>query len=108
MDIFVFKAAGAAQLQAACDKLAPNKTGEAVITPGFALPAKFIIHAEMRCCSNMTSHCWEVEQNEKYQNRIFILWVVNCGSAIAAEHHLGTVAPYSQYIGGQRIVCAVH
>ena len=30
----IFKAAGAAQLQAACDKLAPIKTGEAVITPG--------------------------------------------------------------------------
>ena len=41
----IFKAAGAAQLQAACDKLAPIKTGEAVITPGFGLPAKFIIHA---------------------------------------------------------------
>jgi O-acetyl-ADP-ribose deacetylase (regulator of RNase III) len=41
----IFKAAGAAQLQAACDKLAPIKTGEAVITPGFDLPAKFVIHA---------------------------------------------------------------
>ena len=30
----IFKAAGATQLQAACDKLAPIKTGEAVITPG--------------------------------------------------------------------------
>ena len=41
----IFKAAGAAQLQAACDKLAPIKTGEAVITSGFDLPAKFVIHA---------------------------------------------------------------
>jgi O-acetyl-ADP-ribose deacetylase (regulator of RNase III) len=41
----IFKAAGARELQAACDKLAPIKTGEAVITPGFALPAKFVIHA---------------------------------------------------------------
>jgi len=41
----IFKAAGAAQLQAACDKLAPIKTGEAVITPGFDLPAKLVIHA---------------------------------------------------------------
>lgn len=40
----IFKAAGAAKLQAACDKLAPIKTGEAVITPGFDLPAKFVIH----------------------------------------------------------------
>ncbi len=41
----IFKAAGATKLQAACDKLAPIKTGEAVITPGFDLPAKFVIHA---------------------------------------------------------------
>jgi O-acetyl-ADP-ribose deacetylase (regulator of RNase III) len=41
----IFKAAGAQELQKACDKLAPIKTGEAVITPGFALPAKYVIHA---------------------------------------------------------------
>jgi O-acetyl-ADP-ribose deacetylase (regulator of RNase III) len=41
----IFSAAGARELQAACNKLAPIKTGEAVITPGFALPAKYVIHA---------------------------------------------------------------
>jgi len=41
----IFNAAGAHELQAACDKLAPIKTGEAVITPGFKLPSKYIIHA---------------------------------------------------------------
>ena len=41
----IFKAAGARELQTACDKLAPIKTGEAVITPGLNLPAKFVIHA---------------------------------------------------------------
>jgi len=41
----IFNAAGAGELQAACDKLAPIKTGEAVITPAFALAAKYIIHA---------------------------------------------------------------
>lgn len=40
----IFKAAGASELQTACKKLAPIKTGEAVITPGFGLPAKFVIH----------------------------------------------------------------
>jgi len=40
----IFKAAGEAELRAACDKLSPIKTGEAVITPGFKLPAKYIIH----------------------------------------------------------------
>jgi O-acetyl-ADP-ribose deacetylase (regulator of RNase III) len=41
----IFAVAGASKLQAACDKFAPIKTGEAVITPGFALPAKYVIHA---------------------------------------------------------------
>lgn len=40
----IFRAAGYRELQAACDKLAPIQTGEAVITSGFNLPAKFIIH----------------------------------------------------------------
>lgn len=40
----IFKAAGADRLQAACDKLAPVATGQAVITPGFDLPARSIIH----------------------------------------------------------------
>ena len=40
----IFRAAGLKELKAACSKLAPIGTGEAVITPGFNLPAKFIIH----------------------------------------------------------------
>jgi O-acetyl-ADP-ribose deacetylase len=40
----IFQAAGADQLQAACNQLAPIQTGEAVITPGFRLAAKYIIH----------------------------------------------------------------
>ncbi len=40
----IFKAAGVADLQAACNKLAPIQTGDAVITPGFRHPAKVIIH----------------------------------------------------------------
>ncbi len=41
----IFKAAGARRLQAACDRLAPIRTGEAVATPGFDLPARLVIHA---------------------------------------------------------------
>ena len=40
----IFRAAGAKALQAACDGLSPIRTGEAVVTPGFGLPAKFVIH----------------------------------------------------------------
>lgn len=40
----IFNAAGADKLQKACAALAPIKTGEAVITAGYELPAKYIIH----------------------------------------------------------------
>jgi O-acetyl-ADP-ribose deacetylase (regulator of RNase III)/transcriptional regulator with XRE-family HTH domain len=55
----IFKAAGPRNLQAACDKLAPIKTGEAVITPGFDLPAKFVIHTAGPVYSQ-----WSKEQSE--------------------------------------------
>ena len=41
----IFKAAGAQELQAACNQVAPIKTGDAAITPSFALPCKYVIHA---------------------------------------------------------------
>ena len=40
----IFNAAGAEKLQKACDKLSPINTGQAVITKGFDLPAKYIVH----------------------------------------------------------------
>jgi len=40
----IYSAAGADRLQTACNELAPIKTEEAVITGGFSLPAKYIIH----------------------------------------------------------------
>lgn len=40
----IFKAASIADMQKACALLAPIHTGEAVITPGFRLPAKYVIH----------------------------------------------------------------
>ena len=41
----IFSAAGADELQAACNKIGGCNTGDAVITPGFRLPAKHVIHA---------------------------------------------------------------
>ena len=41
----IFRAAGYAKLQAACDAIGHCDTGSAVITPGFDLKAKYIIHA---------------------------------------------------------------
>jgi O-acetyl-ADP-ribose deacetylase (regulator of RNase III) len=40
----IFAAAGADELQKECDKLGGCATGEAVITKGYNLPAKYIIH----------------------------------------------------------------
>ncbi len=41
----LFRAAGAAQMQAACDEIGHCDTGGAVATPAFALPARYVIHA---------------------------------------------------------------
>ncbi|MDY3006443.1 macro domain-containing protein [Anaerococcus sp. AGMB00486] len=40
----IFRAAGRKDLKKACDKLSPIKTGQAVITDGFNLKQKYIIH----------------------------------------------------------------
>ena len=41
----VFRAAGREELRAACNAIGHCDVGDAVITPGFALKAKYIIHA---------------------------------------------------------------
>ena len=41
----IFRAAGHDRLQAACDAIGRCPVGGAVITPGFDLPAKYVIHA---------------------------------------------------------------
>ena len=41
----IFREAGSAELTRACNAVGGCKTGDAVITPGFRLPAKYIIHA---------------------------------------------------------------
>lgn len=40
----IFTAAGAKKLQAECDRIGKCEIGEAVITDGYSLPAKHIIH----------------------------------------------------------------
>ena len=41
----IFSAAGHEKLEAACDQIGHCDTGSAVITPGFDMKAKYIIHA---------------------------------------------------------------
>lgn len=44
VDGAIHRAAGADQLQAACRRIGYCATGDAVITPGFQLPARYVIH----------------------------------------------------------------
>jgi O-acetyl-ADP-ribose deacetylase (regulator of RNase III) len=55
----IFKAAGAPELQAACNKVGPIHTGDAVITPGFGLRAKYVIHT-----AGPVYRHWNREQSE--------------------------------------------
>lgn len=55
----IFNAAGAAQLQTACNSLAPIKTGEAVATPAFKLDSKLIIHT-----AGPIYHHWDAEKSK--------------------------------------------
>lgn len=41
----IFRKAGSAELTDACSEIGICETGNAVITPGFNLPAKYVIHA---------------------------------------------------------------
>jgi O-acetyl-ADP-ribose deacetylase (regulator of RNase III) len=45
VDGAIHRAAGSADLQAACAKLGGCATGDAKVTPGFRLPARYVIHA---------------------------------------------------------------
>ncbi len=42
---YIFRDAGSAEMTAACNKIGHCDEGGAVITPGFKLPAKYVIHA---------------------------------------------------------------
>ena len=65
----IFRAAGVSRMAAACDRFAPIHTGEAVITPGFNLPSRYVIHTagpiwrdgkhdEERCCVRAIAIRW--------------------------------------------------
>lgn len=42
---YIFNGAGVKDMTEACDRIGHCDEGSAVITPGFALPAKYVIHA---------------------------------------------------------------
>ena len=76
----IFKAAGAAQLQAACDKLGSIKTGEAVITPGFNLPSKYIIHTAGPIYQEKNKEQSQRQLREAYLNSLKLAVEYKCES----------------------------
>ena len=78
----IFKAAGAKELQAACDRVSPIRTGEAAITPGFSLPAKYVIHAAGPVYS----------RRHKGQSRELLRSAYIKSLKLAEEHGCGSIA----------------
>lgn len=80
-DLAVYKAAGEEELLAARQKIGPLHEGEAAVTPGFRLPAKYIIHA-------VSPRYYDGESGEEeklracYQNSL----------QLAAEYHCKSIA----------------
>lgn len=56
----IFKAAGTRQMQEACKKVGPIKTGSAAVTPGFDLASKYVIHAAGPVYAQ-----WSSQENER-------------------------------------------
>jgi len=80
VDGAIHRAAGP-ELLAACRLLHGCKTGEAKITPGFKLPAKFVIHTPGPIWRGGQHHEAELLRNS-YQNSL----------RLAEENHCGSVA----------------
>ena len=78
----IFKAAGALDLQDACDKVSPIKTGEAAITPGFKLSAKYIIHPAGPVYSYSNTEQCEQYLRSAYTNSL----------RLAVENHCESIA----------------
>ncbi|MGE4455031.1 MAG: macro domain-containing protein [Sphaerochaeta sp.] len=75
----IFKAAGIKEMTEACSRLSPIKTGEAVITPGFALAAHFVIHTAGPVYHDGKSGERDLLQ-QCYQNSLELAVKYNCSS----------------------------
>lgn len=66
----IFNVAGSEQMQQACAGLGPIATGEAVITPGFGLPARHVIHVAGPVYSRQTRQQSEQLLRAAYRNAL--------------------------------------
>ncbi|MCS6894674.1 MAG: O-acetyl-ADP-ribose deacetylase [Bacteroidia bacterium] len=76
----IHRAAGP-ELAEACRKVAPCPTGEARLTPGFRLPAQYVIHA--------VGPMW---RGGEYNEAVLLAQAYRSALTIAKEHGLRTVA----------------
>ena len=77
----IFRAAGPAKMQAACQAIGGCEVGHAVITPGFLLPAKYVIHT--------VGPVWQGGQAREAE---LLASCYRSSIALAIEHHLASVA----------------
>ncbi|MBB5183156.1 macro domain-containing protein [Catenisphaera adipataccumulans] len=78
----IFRKAGPARLQEACDQAAPVATGHAAITPGFDLPAKYVIHA--------VGPIYRADQAELCRRQLASAYTESL--KLADEHHCADIA----------------
>lgn len=76
----IFAAAGIEELEAACQKLAPIHTSQAVATRGFHLPVKWIIHAAGPIYANYLREEAERLLYATYQNSLSLAKDLDCKS----------------------------
>ena len=76
----IFRAAGVDELQAACTPMAPISTGGAVITPGFALPARYIIHTAGPIYREQKADLCRVQLHRCYLNSLALAEENGCES----------------------------
>ena len=78
-DAAVYRAAGEEELLAERRKIGVLKEGEAAITPGFKLPAKYIIHAVSPCYIGNTENA-EEKLRSCYQKSLELAYEKQCES----------------------------
>jgi O-acetyl-ADP-ribose deacetylase (regulator of RNase III) len=76
----IFRAAGPDKLQTACNALSPIATGDAVITPGFALPAKYIIHTAGPIYRRAQAELCRAQLRSCYLNSLTLAEAKGCAS----------------------------
>lgn len=75
----IFSAAGAPELQEECDSIGKCNVGQAVITKGYNLPAKYIIHAVGPIWKGGSSNEEKLLHN-CYTNSLVLAWQKKCKS----------------------------